>query len=25
MSGELNMGEYLKAEWSAKRHGNEQG
>jgi len=25
MSGELDMGEYLKARWSAKRHGNGQG
>src|SRR5215471_3563180 len=25
MSGELNMGEYLKAQWSARRHGNGQG
>ncbi|HEY6401153.1 MAG TPA: aminotransferase class V-fold PLP-dependent enzyme [Blastocatellia bacterium] len=25
MSGELDMGEYLKARWSAKRHGARQG
>jgi L-seryl-tRNA(Ser) seleniumtransferase len=25
MSGELDMGEYLKARWSARRHGNGQG